>query len=43
MAGAFWMSALAIGTSTVKQYNIIVALIDLCTGTTGLLFVHTRL
>ena len=31
MAGAFWMSALAIGTSTVKQYNIIVALIDLCT------------
>ena len=25
------MSALAIGTSTVKQYNIIVALIDLCT------------
>ena len=31
MAGAFWMSALDIGTSTVKQYNIIVALIDLCT------------
>jgi polysaccharide biosynthesis protein len=31
MAGSFWMTALAIGSSSVKQYNIILAIIDLCT------------
>ena len=37
------MSALAIGTSTVKQYNIIIGVNRSLYGTTGLLFVHTRL
>ena len=31
MAGSFWMTALAIGSSGIKQYNIILAIIDLCT------------
>ncbi|OOF44555.1 polysaccharide biosynthesis protein [Rodentibacter trehalosifermentans] len=31
MAGSFWMTALAIGTNKIKQYNIVIAMIDLCT------------
>lgn len=31
MAGSFWMTALAIGTNKIKQYNIVIAIIDLCT------------
>lgn len=31
MAGSFWMTALAIGTHRIKQYNVILACIDLCT------------
>lgn len=31
MAGSFWMTALAIGTHVIKRYNIILAVIDLCT------------
>ena len=31
IAGSFWMTALAIGSQTIKQYNIILAIIDLCT------------
>ena len=31
MAGSFWMTALAIGTNSIKQYNIVLAVIDLCT------------
>ncbi len=31
MAGSFWMTALAIGAQSVKQYNIVLTLIDLCT------------
>ena len=31
MAGSFWMTALAIGSKTIKQYNVILAIIDLCT------------
>lgn len=31
MAGSFWMTALAIGTNAIKKYNIILAVIDLCT------------
>lgn len=31
MAGSFWMTALAIGAQSVKQYNIVITLIDLCT------------
>ncbi|QPB42721.1 MATE family efflux transporter [Rodentibacter haemolyticus] len=31
MAGSFWMTALAIGSNSIKQYNIILSLIDLCT------------
>ncbi|MBN6082284.1 polysaccharide biosynthesis protein [Aggregatibacter actinomycetemcomitans] len=31
MAGSFWMTALAIGSHTIKRYNIVLATIDLCT------------
>ncbi|BFU63620.1 polysaccharide biosynthesis protein [Rodentibacter abscessus] len=31
MSGSFWMTALAIGSNSIKQYNIILSLIDLCT------------
>lgn len=31
MAGPFWMTALAIGKNSVKQYNIVLSIISLCT------------
>ena len=31
MAGSFWMTAMAIGANSVKEYNIVLTLINLCT------------